>query len=85
MKVFGLHVDKDRLLSRCARCNGEFISHPFQGKDLPPDCGVPAEVAERPGIEFWVCSRCGSAYWQGNMYARAMERLSEKLEKLQVA
>jgi len=30
--------------------------------------------------ELWVCSRCGKCYWNGGMYARAVERMTKRLE-----
>ena len=84
MAAFGLPVGREALLSRCARCNGEFLERPVAAAALPAGHGVPPGVVERVP-EFWVCSRCGSAYWQGSFYARAMERLCGELEGLAVA
>lgn len=84
ISTFGLPVTQEILLSRCARCNGEFGQTAVAGKDLPPGHGVPPGVVERV-VEFWVCDRCNAAYWQGNMYDRAMERLGAAMESLHVA
>jgi uncharacterized protein with PIN domain len=77
-------IKRDSLLSRCARCNGEFGDVPVSGSTLTDRCSVPSEVRRREELEFWECRRCGAAYWQGSMYARAMERLTAELETLQV-
>jgi uncharacterized protein with PIN domain len=84
VRKFHLTLEHGALLSRCARCNGEFFDAPVPGDQLPSDCGVLPEVAAKQGVEFWVCRRCGAAYWQGNMYARAMERLMAKLERFRL-
>ena len=84
VSIFGLPVMEKNLLSRCARCNGEFGETAVAGKDLPAGHDVPPGVVERVA-EFWVCDRCDTAYWQGNMYVRAMERLGAALETLSVA
>lgn len=77
--AFKLPVERETLLTRCARCNGEFLPESVSGDALPAGHGVPAGVVERVP-EFWVCCRCGAAYWQGSMYDRAMERLTADLE-----
>ncbi len=84
ISAFQLPVAREALLSRCARCNGEFGDAAVAAADLPPGHGVPVGVVERVP-EFWVCRRCGIAYWQGSMYARAMERLGEAMDQLSVA
>lgn len=77
-------ITKESLLSRCARCNGEFGDSPVPGSSLKDRCSVPLEVRNRAELEFWECQRCGTVYWQGNMYARAMERLTKELGVLKI-
>lgn len=80
LQAFGLAVDPDDLLSRCPKCNGEFLPEPRDAHDLPPGHSVPQTVLDRnggiSGQGFWVCSRCEAVFWQGCQYARAMERLT---------
>lgn len=84
VEIFKLPVMQTALLSRCARCNGEFGETPVPANQLTADeHGIPVGVLERVN-EFWVCLRCKKAYWQGSMYERAMERLGEALQSLTV-
>jgi len=84
VEVFQLPVMQTALLSRCARCNGEFGETPVPANQLTAEeHGIPVGVLERVN-EFWVCSGCKKAYWQGSIYARAMERLGEALQSLTV-
>lgn len=83
VEAFQLNVEEEALLSRCAKCNGEFLPEPIPAEKLPEGHGVAEGVLAR-GLEFWVCRRCGSVYWQGNMYDRAMERLSAAVATLKV-
>lgn len=81
--AFQLPVAREALLSRCSRCNGEFGEAAVGPGELPPGHGVPDGVVERVP-EFWLCRRCGTAYWQGSMYERAMERLGAAMESMSV-
>jgi hypothetical protein len=84
--AFNLPVGEAALLSRCARCNGQFLERPVAREALPEGHGVPAAVVERRQ-EFWVCSRadCRAVYWQGSMFERAIGRLMGDLASMQVA
>lgn len=84
VEIFRLPVMQTALLSRCARCNGEFGETPVPANQLTAEeHGIPVGVLERVN-EFWVCLGCKKAYWQGSMYERAMERLGEALQSLTV-
>jgi uncharacterized protein with PIN domain len=56
--AFGLRVDREDLLSRCARCNGTFLPDPVPPGALPEGHGVPPRILARH-TEFWLCGRCG--------------------------
>jgi uncharacterized protein len=83
---FKLPIMQNSLLSRCARCNGEFGETPVAASELSAvEHGVPPGVLEGDRVkEFWVCLGCKKAYWQGSMYERAMERLGEALQSMTV-
>lgn len=90
IRVFRLspYVCREMLLSRCAKCNGDLGAAPVPTAELKRSFplethGVPEGVMERVN-EFWVCTRCHEAYWQGNMYDRAMEQLGTALERMTV-
>jgi uncharacterized protein with PIN domain len=63
---FEIEVKEEQLLSRCSRCNGEFLTAPVPAADLPPGVrvDVPAGVLEK-NYEFWLCSNrtCSKVYW----------------------
>jgi len=78
-------ISRDRLLSRCAKCNGEFINQDkaMTAEEVREMGGGVEKVNE--GVlstinEFWVCEDCGAVYWQGAMYDRALERLLDELK-----
>lgn len=81
MAAFHLRSSRDNLLSRCARCNGEFNG--CLPENLPLDHGVPQQILDNKK-EFWVCRNCQSVYWQGCQYQRAIERLTDVLQELSV-
>lgn len=78
-------ISRDMLLSRCAKCNGEFMNQDkaMTAEDVREMGGKVEKVSE--GVlntidEFWVCGDCGAVYWQGAMYDRALERLLDELK-----
>ncbi|KAI7838473.1 hypothetical protein COHA_007736 [Chlorella ohadii] len=79
--AFKLSVQEEDVLTRCARCNGDFIPEPLppgllpEGHDVPP--GILATVDE-----YWVCSRCSGVYWQGSQYGRAKKEMNDLIAKL---
>jgi uncharacterized protein with PIN domain len=84
VESFNLPVMQNSLLSRCARCNGEFGETPVMlNETTAEEHGVPPGVLEKVK-EFWICIECKKAYWQGSMYMRAMERLGEALQSMTV-
>ncbi|PRW45423.1 Carbohydrate-Binding Module Family 45 [Chlorella sorokiniana] len=81
IEAFKLRVEEEEVLTRCARCNGEFVPEPLPPSLLPEGHGVP------PGIlatvdEYWVCGRCSGVYWQGSQYGRAKKEMNELIAKL---
>lgn len=81
IEAFQLQVEEEEVLTRCARCNGEFIPEPLPAGMLPEGHGVP------PGIlatveEYWVCARCSGVYWQGSQYGRAKKEMNDLIAKL---
>ncbi|KAK9833934.1 hypothetical protein WJX74_010215 [Apatococcus lobatus] len=83
VEFFNLHINGGDLLSRCAKCNGEFIPRAMTADDLSPEAGVPVQVKQDIS-EFWVCGTCGKVYWQGNQYGNALSRLTTRLDNLKL-
>ncbi len=63
LAAFGLGVEEEALLTRCARCNGQFRPEPLPAAALPADHDVPPGILEKH-LEFWVCARCDAVFWQ---------------------
>ena len=53
------------------------------GDQLAASSKVPDNIKEIHK-EFWVCQKCGQAYWQGSQYGNAMQKLSERLDGLKL-
>ncbi|KAI3425010.1 hypothetical protein D9Q98_008392 [Chlorella vulgaris] len=81
LSAFNLQLDQRSLLSRCARCNGEFQAQPRPAALLPLGHDVPAGI-QAQHEEFWVCSRCSGVFWQGNQYSRAIGQMTEMISRL---
>lgn len=79
--AFGLTPQREELLTRCARCNGEFLAEPLPAALLPEGHGVPPGIQEQER-EFWVCARCSGVYWQGGQYARAMGQMTHLISQM---
>jgi len=82
--AFDIALDSSSLLSRCYFCNGAFRDTKLRPEELPPGCGVPAGVRETVS-EFWCCSQCDKAYWQGRQFTRTMSTLAGRIDALRVA
>lgn len=60
------------------------VCRPISAEELPPNVSdVPQHVKDMHK-EFWVCEKCGQAYWQGSQYGNAIQQLSQKLSGLAV-
>lgn len=87
IKTFSLTISEDNLLSRCTKCNGDFIPEPLtpeeavaavtKGQDIP-------EYAVRERLLFWQCSGCQHMYWQGNQFHRALQDFQALARKIQL-
>lgn len=81
LERFRIRPEADQFLSRCGKCNSEFVSEPLKGDDLPPSAraSLAFEPASRPELTFWLCSNaaCQKVFYQGASYNRAMSKLSE--------
>ena len=68
---FGLAFQPERLLSRCAACNG-VVEVRRSAEEVQLDASVPDHV-KRSVTEFWACSTCGKTFWVGPKSRRAVE------------
>lgn len=57
------------------------LCSPVLASELDDSSKVPDNIKEIHK-EFWVCQKCGQAYWQGSQYGNAMQKLSEGLTGL---
>eukprot|EP01024_Parvocaulis_polyphysoides_P007094 TRINITY_DN12138_c1_g1_i1.p1 TRINITY_DN12138_c1_g1~~TRINITY_DN12138_c1_g1_i1.p1 ORF type:complete len:445 (-),score=48.95 TRINITY_DN12138_c1_g1_i1:382-1716(-) len=80
LKFFKVVVEADNLLSRCNKCNGQFLP-PLTAEDLPPSLCISEATLKHQKL-FWMCGVCNQVYWPGNMYDNAILSLSKNLERL---
>lgn len=67
IEMFQLKISEDKLMSRCTKCNGEFIKKPLtteeaveaaKGFQVIPSCLF------NKNLEFWQCMTCYQLYWE---------------------
>jgi uncharacterized protein with PIN domain len=67
MKVFEISVLQSDILSRCVKCNGEFIPKALTSNEAkaaaPAGQEVPVAVLKSCD-HFWQCSMCFHLFWQ---------------------
>ncbi|KAJ6833202.1 uncharacterized protein M6B38_341465 [Iris pallida] len=77
IETFKLNISEDQLMSRCTKCNGNFIQKPLtmeeaieaaKGFQVIPNC-----LFNR-NIEFWQCTDCHQLYWEGTQYQNAVQK-----------
>ncbi|WOL00095.1 exonuclease mut-7 [Canna indica] len=77
IETFQLKISEDQLMSRCTKCNGNFIQKPLtmeeaiaasRGFQVIPDC-----LFDR-NLEFWQCTDCKQLYWEGTQYHNAVQK-----------
>ncbi|URE01430.1 hypothetical protein MUK42_09162 [Musa troglodytarum] len=77
IETFQLKISEEQLMSRCTKCNGNFIQKPLtieeaiaasRGFQVIPDC-----LFDR-NLEFWQCTDCKQLYWEGTQYRNAVEK-----------
>lgn len=65
--MFEISVTESDLLSRCVKCNGEFVPKPLTAKEAsaaaPWAQAIPASALSSCD-EFWQCSVCHHIFWQ---------------------
>ena len=80
-QAFGMVVDEGDIMSRCSKCNGEFLLlAPGEAEGRVDD-----EVYLRyPERDYWACDSCGQVFWQGGQYHRGVEFVQQLVESLAV-
>ena len=68
---FGLRFRRGRLLTRCAKCNGE-VETRLSPEDVAAHPNIPEKV-KRSTNEFWACGRCRKVYWVGPKSHKAVK------------
>ena len=73
VRELGLKVDKDRLFTRCAVCNGEItpLSKPEVEGRVPP-------YVYKTQPEFGYCASCDRIYWRGTHVQHVLEALEQE-------
>jgi uncharacterized protein with PIN domain len=82
-QMFGLSCEKNKLMSRCVKCNNEKIAvmdpkeakKTLNWKDFSATRGYP-EVTE-----FWICENCKQIYWEGASFMKAKERFEKFVDE----
>jgi len=80
---FGLTFERGRLLTRCAKCNGE-VERKLTPGEVAAHPRIPAKV-KRAAEDFWACGRCAKVYWIGPKSHKAMDFIREDLMDMLVA
>jgi len=70
---FGLNADNFPSRTRCPECNGAL--HEAGKKEVAGK--VPARSLEHHS-QFWLCSKCGQAFWEGSHW----ERIGKEVGKI---
>ena len=68
---FGLRFRRGRLLTRCAKCNGE-VETRLTPEEVATHPNIPEKV-KRSTNEFWSCGRCRKVYWVGPKSHKAVK------------
>ncbi|KAL2622343.1 hypothetical protein R1flu_002548 [Riccia fluitans] len=67
IRIFHLSISEEQLLTRCTKCNGDFVPEALTGEEAvaraPWSQVIPA-CALQNVEEFWQCSVCKHVYWQ---------------------
>ena len=82
-KRFGLTFQRGRLLTRCAKCNGE-VERKLSAEEVAAHPRIPAKV-KRAAEDFWSCGRCAKVYWIGPKSHKAMDFIREDLMDMLVS
>jgi uncharacterized protein with PIN domain len=82
-KRFGLTFQRGRLLTRCAKCNGE-VERKLSAEEVAAHPRIPAKV-KRLAEDFWSCGRCAKVYWIGPKSHKAMDFIREDLMDMLVS
>ena len=80
---FGLAFQRGRLLTRCAKCNGE-VQRKLTPEEVAAHPRIPAKV-KRAAEDFWACGRCAKVYWIGPKSHKAMDFIREDLMDMLVS
>jgi hypothetical protein len=70
--MFNLIIHEDNLLSRCTKCNGNFIPQPLTPEEAVASVADGQSIPEYAIVErllFWQCSVCMHMYWQVKPWA----------------
>merc|ERR1712086_779262 len=78
-QIFGLSVQKNKLMNRCVKCNNDKIIDldPAEAKKILKWKEYD-DLREYPEVtEFWICTKCKQIYWEGASYNNAKKRFRE--------
>jgi len=67
---FQLHIDENKLFSRCSQCNGPL--HKVKEEDIRAE--LPPVVLGK-GYEFKKCKRCNQYFWKGIHWVTLQDKL----------
>ncbi|KAL3691712.1 hypothetical protein R1sor_005363 [Riccia sorocarpa] len=79
IQIFKLAISEDQLLTRCTKCNGDFVPKALNGEEAvaqAPWSQVIPECALKNVDQFWQCSVCKHVYWQGYQFTRAWKQFA---------
>ncbi|KAL5071268.1 hypothetical protein RYX36_022155 [Vicia faba] len=77
IETFQLNISEDQLMSRCTKCNGQFIQKPLSTEEAIEAAKgfqkIPSCLFNK-NLEFWQCKDCNQLYWEGTQYHNAVQK-----------
>ncbi|XP_058724688.1 uncharacterized protein LOC131596132 [Vicia villosa] len=77
IETFQLNISEGQLMSRCTKCNGQFIQKPLSTEEAIEAAKgfqkIPSCLFNK-NLEFWQCKDCNQLYWEGTQYHNAVQK-----------
>ncbi|CAK8570185.1 unnamed protein product [Lathyrus sativus] len=77
IETFQLNISENQLMSRCTKCNGQFIQKPLSTEEAIEAAKgfqkIPSCLFNK-NLEFWQCMDCSQLYWEGTQYHNAVQK-----------
>jgi uncharacterized protein with PIN domain len=82
-QMFGLSCQKNKLMSRCVKCNNDkiVVMDPEEAKKILNWKNFSASRGTPEVTEFWVCVKCKQIYWEGASFMKAKIRFEKFVDE----